>query len=81
MATIVTVTILLLAACNVATLQAKQLRDTWAQPQTMKNIGYLALGYNIFKGDPKNTRGGSDPGFVTTPIFEFTYNSERYTAD
>jgi hypothetical protein len=37
----------------------------------MHNIGYLSFGYNIFKGDPLNSK--LDPGFMKMKIFEFKY--------
>ena len=49
----VTLAILALTCANIAAAAASS--QVQANPPAMKNIGYLALGYNIFKGDPKNT--------------------------
>ena len=43
----------------------------------MKNIGYLALGYDIYKGNPHFTGTGVDPGFVLSPIFEFETKNDQ----
>jgi len=43
----------------------------------MNNIGYLAKGYNIFKGNP--LADGIDPGFIRS-LFDLKYDG-RITAD
>jgi len=48
-----------------------------ANSTPMNNIGYLARGYNIFKGNP--LAHGVDPGFTKT-LFDFKYDG-RVTAD
>lgn len=46
---------------------------------TMKNIDYLALGYNIYKANPFGH--GSDSGFASNDLFYFTYSLQRSTED
>ena len=46
----------------------------------MKNVGYLALGYNIYTGNPQFTGTGADPGFIPSPIFQFETINDQ-TAD
>ncbi len=43
------------------------------------NIGYLATGYNIYKGDPLSSK--IDPGFVGQRIFKFSYSKNETTDD
>jgi hypothetical protein len=64
------------------------IRDPWekdellalADQATIKNIDYLASGYNIFKGNP-NSEESSDPGFTAGQIFELSYTEGRTTGD
>ncbi len=42
---------------------------------TFPNIEYLGGGYDILRGNPFSQ--GSDPGFRTEAIFEFTFNQGR----
>lgn len=48
--------------------------------ETMTNIGYISLGYDIYFGNPHNTRAGSDPGFRQA-IFAQNYNTKQTTED
>jgi len=51
--------------------------------QPLPNIGYLALGYNIYYGNPHASQCGVDPGFQTyagSPIYQQVYNG-RLTGD
>jgi hypothetical protein len=38
---------------------------------TFNDIGYLAKGYNIVKGNPHTTPGNYDPGFSLGDIWHF----------
>ena len=53
-----------------------------AQPPTMRNIGYLGAGYNVFQGNPHSSDlAGGDPGFGKNQIFSLTYNQGLTTSD
>jgi len=46
----------------------------------MSNFGYLALGYNIYYGNPRTTKAGVDPGFTTfsgAPIYQQIYSGGK----
>jgi hypothetical protein len=48
---------------------------------TMKNVDYLASGYDVFKGNPQSSATpGRDPGFRHM-IFQFNYSSKLTTDD
>ena len=47
----------------------------------MKNIDYLGFGYDIYKGNPLNTKATTDPGFNIQKIFNFTYFQHKKTSD
>ena len=49
-------------------------------PAAMNNIGYLASGYNIFKGNPLS-EDKFDPGFSKNTIFDFEYNKKDTSED
>jgi len=50
------------------------------EPKPMSNFGYLAMGYNIYYGNPRTTKAGVDPGFTTfagAPIYQQNYNGGK----
>ncbi len=49
--------------------------------ERMRNIDYLALGYDIYKANPMSTKGGVDPGFQLQKIFGFTYDGHQKSSD
>ena len=49
-------------------------------PPKYPNIGYVGSCYDIFRGNPEDTKG-LDPGFLGHGIFQFSYNQGRTTAD
>ena len=49
-------------------------------PPRFPNIGYVGSTYNIFKGNPRSTKG-LDPGFTLRTLYEYTYNNENTTVD
>ena len=49
-------------------------------PPRFPNIGYVGSTYNIFKGNPRNTKG-LDPGFTLRTLYEYSYNNENTTVD
>lgn len=51
-----------------------------AVPPRFPNIGYVGSTYNLFKGNPHSTKG-LDPGFTLRNMYEFTYLTNRTTAD
>jgi hypothetical protein len=46
----------------------------------MKNVDYIASGYDIFYGNPHATSTGSDPGFQAK-IFDLAFQREESTDD
>ncbi len=49
--------------------------------ERMRNIDYLSLGYDIYRGNPLSTSGGVDPGFQLQKIFKFTYDEQQKSSD
>lgn len=49
-------------------------------PTKFKNIGYLAMGYDVFKGNPHST-GKFDSGFKLDRVFSLTYEDGNTTPD
>ena len=47
----------------------------------LSNIDFIASGYNIFKGNPKYSEGGRDPGFSPNKIFTITYEEGKVSGD
>ena len=47
----------------------------------MKNIDYLAHGYNMYKGNPLNTESLMDPGFSPSKVYQFTYVNNQLSDD
>lgn len=50
----------------------------------MENVGYLAKGYNLLKGNPYSSTPGVDPGFVDRAgglIWDLAYEQNKETAD
>lgn len=54
---------------------------TSALREKMRNIDYLSFGYDLYRGNPFNTKGGVDPGFQIQKIFEFSYNGHQQSSD
>ena len=50
------------------------------EPPRFPNIGYVGSTYNIFKGNPRSTKG-LDPGFTLRNLFQFVYHGGNITAD
>ena len=50
------------------------------EPPRFPNIGYVGSTYNIFKGNPRSTKG-LDPGFTLRNMFQFTYYGGAVTPD
>ena len=49
-------------------------------PPRFPNIGYVGSTYNIFKGNPRSTKG-LDPGFTLRTLYEYSYDNVNTTAD
>jgi len=41
------------------------------KPERLPNVGYLGVGYDIYKGNPREV-GSVDPGFRLEPVFNLT---------
>ncbi len=49
--------------------------------ERMRNIDYLALGYDVYRGNPLSSTGGVDPGFQMQKVFTFTYEDQQKSSD
>lgn len=49
--------------------------------ERLDNIDYLGFSYNIYEGNPLNTKEGLDPGFTLRKVFNFTYIQNKKTSD
>lgn len=52
---------------------------------TAKGLKFIGVGYNVLRGNPEGgqwTRGGVDPGLLTTrKIFQLTWDTKKTTVD
>lgn len=54
---------------------------TLSLAQKIPNIGYMAYGYDIYKGNPLTTTASIDPGIVISSIFSLSYQLNLTTGD